>query len=135
MTQPFSLKQHGIDVENVIRNPAVPSLYEAALKYEEGSAITSTGALVAMSGEKTGRSPADKRVVDEPSTSDDIWWGPVNMKLGQHVFDINRERAIDYLNTRKRLYCIDAFAGWREGLPGDDDQELFGGRIELVIKF
>jgi phosphoenolpyruvate carboxykinase (ATP) len=28
------------------------------------------------------------------------------------VFDINLERAQDYLNTRKKLYCVDAFAGW-----------------------
>ena len=25
---------------------------------------------------------------------------------------INRERALDYLNTRERLYCFDGFAGW-----------------------
>ena len=25
---------------------------------------------------------------------------------------MNRERAIDYLNTRPELYCVDAFAGW-----------------------
>ena len=40
------------------------------------------------------------------------------MGHGQHParaarrFDINRERAIDYLNTRDRLYCVDGFAGW-----------------------
>ena len=28
------------------------------------------------------------------------------------TFAINRERAIDYLNTRERLYCVDGFAGW-----------------------
>ena len=28
------------------------------------------------------------------------------------TFAINRERAIDYLNTRERLYCFDGFAGW-----------------------
>ena len=111
-TATFSLQQHGIDVEDVIRNPSVSFLYEAALRNEEGSAISATGALIAMSGEKTGRSPADKRIVDEPGSTDDVWWGPVNFKLDQHVFEINRERAIDYLNTRKRLYCIDAFAGW-----------------------
>jgi phosphoenolpyruvate carboxykinase (ATP) len=108
----FSLEQHGIDVKNIHRNPSVPALYEAALKYEEGSAISRTGALIAMSGEKTGRSPTDKRVVDEATTTEDIWWGDVNIKLDPKVFEINRERAVDYLNTRKRLYCIDAFAGW-----------------------
>ena len=36
-----------------------------ALRYEKGSAILSTGALAALSGAKTGRSPLDKRVVLE----------------------------------------------------------------------
>ena len=27
-------------------------------------------------------------------------------------FSINRERAKDYLNTRERLYVVDAYAGW-----------------------
>ncbi len=108
----FSLKQHGIHVKNVVRNPYPPYLYEAALKYEKGSAITASGSLVAMSGEKTGRSPKDKRIVNDPETYDDVWWGPVNMELDTHTFMINRERAIDYLNTRERLYVIDGFAGW-----------------------
>ncbi|RIB29487.1 phosphoenolpyruvate carboxykinase [ATP] [Gigaspora rosea] len=93
-------------------NPSVAQLYEDALKYEEGSAISSTGALVTASGSKTGRSPKDKRIVDEPGSSKDIWWGPVNTKLPEHIFLINRERAVDYLNTRKRIYVFDGFAGW-----------------------
>ncbi len=108
----FSLSKHGIDVTNVWRNPSPSALYEAALMYEKGSAITSTGALVAMSGEKTGRSPTDKRIVDEPASTEDIWWGDINIKLEKNSFLINRERAKDYLNTRERLYCIDAYAGW-----------------------
>ncbi len=106
------LDQHGIRVEDVIRNPHPPVLYELALRYEEGSAITDRGSLVAMSGEKTGRSPTDKRIVDEPSTHDDIWWGPVNIGMEENTFMISRERAVDYLNTRERLYVIDGFAGW-----------------------
>ena len=27
-------------------------------------------------------------------------------------FEINRQRALDYLNTRQRLYCFDGYAGW-----------------------
>ena len=108
------LEQYGINVQDVHRNPHPPVLYEHALRYEEGSAITARGSLVAMSGEKTGRSPTDKRIVDEPTTTEDIWWGPVNMPIDENVFEINRERAIDYLNTRKRLYVIDGFAGWDE---------------------
>lgn len=93
-------------------NPSVAQLYEDALKYETGSAISSTGALVTASGIKTGRSPKDKRIVEEPGSTNDIWWGPVNTKLPEHVFLINRERAVDYLNTRSRIYVFDGFAGW-----------------------
>jgi phosphoenolpyruvate carboxykinase (ATP) len=108
----FSLKEHGINVTNIIRNAAPAVLYELALRHEKGSAISSTGALVALSGEKTGRSPKDKRVVDEPTSNQNVWWGNVNIKLDEHTFQINRERAIDYLNTRDFLYCVDGYAGW-----------------------
>jgi hypothetical protein len=54
-------------------NPSVAQLYEDALKYENGSPISSTGALVTASGIKTGRSPKDKRIVDEPGSTNEIW--------------------------------------------------------------
>jgi phosphoenolpyruvate carboxykinase (ATP) len=114
MESTISLEQQGITVKRILRNPSPAKLYEEALKNEKGSAITSAGALVAMSGKKTGRSPADKRIVDNPNSTKDIWWGNVNIKLDEHVFDINRERAIDYLNTQERLFVIDGFAGWDE---------------------
>ncbi len=37
--------------------------------------LTIPGALSVLSGAKTGRSPKDKRVVDEPSSSSDVNWG------------------------------------------------------------
>jgi len=110
----FSLDNQGISVAEIYRNPSPAFLYEAALRFEKGSTISSTGALIAYSGKKTGRSPTDKRVVDEPEVRDDVWWGTVNIKLDPQSFLINRERAIDYLNTRERLYVIDGYAGWDE---------------------
>jgi len=94
------------------RNPNAPMCVEDALKQEQGSYLTSTGALSVRSGAKTGRSPKDKRIVDEPSTTDDVWWGPVNMKLSEQSFMVNRERALDYLNALDRVYVVDAYAGW-----------------------
>lgn len=102
----------GIETEAVHHNARPGTLYDEALRYEKGSAILSTGALAAFSGAKTGRSPLDKRVVMEPTTKDDVWWGTVNLPLSENSFKINRERAIDYLNTRPRLYVLDGFAGW-----------------------
>ena len=68
-----------------IANPSVPALYEDALVYETGSAITSSGALSAYSGAKTGRSPSDKRIVKEESSEKDVWWGPVNKPMTTDV--------------------------------------------------
>lgn len=53
--------------------------------YETGSAITSTGALTAYSGAKTGRSPLDKRIVKEEGSEKEIWWGPVNKPMTPQV--------------------------------------------------
>ncbi|KAI5852827.1 ATP-utilizing phosphoenolpyruvate carboxykinase [Morchella snyderi] len=98
----------------IVANPSVAALYEDALVYETGTAITSSGALTAYSGAKTGRSPLDKRIVREPSSEKEIWWGPVNKPMEPEVWRINRERAVDYLNTRNRIYVVDGFAGWDE---------------------
>ncbi|GAB4354639.1 MAG: phosphoenolpyruvate carboxykinase (ATP) [Gammaproteobacteria bacterium] len=108
----FSLHDHDITVDQLYRNAAPAALYELALSHESGSAISSTGALIALSGAKTGRSPKDKRVVSHASVLDDVWWGDVNIHLEEDSFHIARQRAVDYLNTRDRLYVVDGYAGW-----------------------
>ncbi len=112
MTTDIDLAVHGVHVKNVLRNPAPSRLYEEAIRHEPGTTIADSGALIAYSGEKTGRSPKDKRVVRHAESEHNVWWGPVNFPLDELTFMINRERAKDYLNTRERLYVIDAFAGW-----------------------
>ena len=71
----------------------MPKLYELALKHESGTAVTSTGALVCKSGKHTGRCPQDKRIVKEPMSEKDVWWGPINFPLSDHSFMINRYSA------------------------------------------
>lgn len=112
MAHKVNLSSYGINVPSVYRNPDPAFLYEEAIRFDPGSVITNSGALVAYSGEKTGRSPKDKRIVDHPDSSKNVWWGNVNIKIDEHTFLVNRERATDYLNTRRQLYVIDAFAGW-----------------------
>lgn len=108
----IDLSELGIHVQEIKRNMAPSILYEEAMRREPGTAISDAGALIAYSGSKTGRSPSDKRVIQSPDTEADVWWGSVNIPLDKHGFDINRERAVDYLNTRKHLYIVDGFAGW-----------------------
>ena len=88
----FNLLHHGISVENIHRNLAPARLYEEAVRVEKGFAIARNGALVCDSGRKTGRSPKDKRIVDEPESSNDIWWGDINIKLDEDTYNINFER-------------------------------------------
>ncbi|GGD46418.1 phosphoenolpyruvate carboxykinase (ATP) [Muriicola marianensis] len=108
----FDLTKYGIEVKEIHRNSSVPVLYELGLRLEEGTAISDVGALLVYSGEKTGRSPKDKRVVRHPDSEKNIDWGPINIGLDEHTYMVNRERALDYLNTRPRIYVVDAFAGW-----------------------
>lgn len=110
----FNLRKHDIFVERILRNLAPAKLYEEAIMHEKGSAISNVGAIVTSSGEKTGRSPKDKHIVDHPNSSGDIWWGDVNVKFDEKSFLANRERAIDYLNTRDHLFVVDGFAGWNK---------------------
>ena len=99
MPAPFDLKRYEIEAATVIRNAAPARLYEDAIIHER-AAVMASGAIAVRSGAKTGRSPKDKRIVDHPASRDEIWWGDVNIPLDEHIFVINRQRAIDYLNTR-----------------------------------
>lgn len=58
--------------------------------HESGTAITSTGALNAYSGVKTGRSPSDKRIVAEPTSEHEVWWGPVNKPMKPDVSPLRK---------------------------------------------
>ncbi len=110
----IDLTQYGIEIDNIIRNAAPAKLYQHALAYEAEAAIADSGALMVRSGEKTGRSPKDKRIVWHEDSAENIWWGNINIAVDDNTFAINRERALDYLNTLERLYVVDGFAGWDE---------------------
>jgi phosphoenolpyruvate carboxykinase (ATP) len=108
----LDLKQYGITGPIVLTDLSTAALYEEAIRYDRDTCISSTGALVAYSGSKTGRSPKDKRIVKQKPSEDDVWWGPVNFPLPELSFKINRERACDYLSSRDRVYVVDGYAGW-----------------------
>ena len=118
MAAPFNLKDHGITVGEIRRNLPPSALYEHAIRYEKDASIAESGALVAYSGVKTGRSPKDKRIVKHPDSEADVWWGAVNIPIQPPTFAINRERARDYLNICDRIYCFDGFAGWDSSNQG-----------------
>ena len=61
------------DLGSVRYNLTAPDLYELALSRGEAK-LTDKGALVAYTGQHTGRSPKDKFVVRDASTEAKVWW-------------------------------------------------------------
>jgi phosphoenolpyruvate carboxykinase (ATP) len=95
----------------IFANESVPRLVELALARGEAT-LAATGALVATTGKRTGRSPGDKFIVrhaDSPSAAR-VWWGTVNQPLDAALFDRLLARVAAYLQGRD-LFVIDAQVG------------------------
>ncbi|KAJ4780214.1 Phosphoenolpyruvate carboxykinase (ATP) [Rhynchospora pubera] len=103
-----------LKLTHVLHNLSPAELYEQAIKYEKGSFVTSSGALATLLGAKTGRSPKDKRVVNDEATTQELWWGKgsPNIEMDEHTFTLNRERAVDYLNSLDKVFVNDQFLNW-----------------------
>lgn len=113
------LKKYGLLPKDVYHNLSIAEIYEKEIEFNIPNdpnvlpnQITSTGAMAAYSGLKTGRSPKDKRIVLDEHTEKDIWWGDVNIPLSPNSFKKLESRCIDYLSSRPRLYVVDGYAGW-----------------------
>jgi phosphoenolpyruvate carboxykinase (ATP) len=105
------LSAHGIEPSGrVYRNPSTSLLYTHALARGDGR-LAEGGPLVVDTGKFTGRSPKDKFLVDEPSSTDRIWWGEVNQKLAESNFDGIRDKVTSHLGSADALFVIDAWAG------------------------
>ena len=109
----LGLDQLGLDnVTNVDRNLSVDRLIDEILNNKEG-VISSTGAPIVDTGKYTGRSPKDKYFVDEPSSSSQIWWGQVNQKIEESIFDKLYDKIKKYYNSdSSKTYLFDGFAGF-----------------------
>ena len=99
-------------VDKVHRNLSIENLIEETVKNGEGI-IGPNGATIVDTGQFTGRSPKDKYIVDEPSSSDKVWWGPVNKKIDESIFDELYASVVDYYNNdSSKTYLFDGFAGF-----------------------
>ncbi|MBT3785267.1 phosphoenolpyruvate carboxykinase (ATP) [bacterium] len=107
----YDLSRYEIIHPKVHRNVSPARLYEFAIKIQ-GSSVASTGALIIRSGEKTGRSPKDKRIVEDPESEGNIWWGDINMPISEQSFRVNKDIACSWLDSRKDLFVVDGYAGW-----------------------
>ncbi len=104
------LEHHGLSPAKPVHwNLSVAELVEQALARKEGQ-LTSLGALAALTGKRTGRSPNDKYVVRDASTESAVAWGKANQPMTSETFDKLHRLTADYLNQQE-LFVIDAYAG------------------------
>jgi phosphoenolpyruvate carboxykinase (ATP) len=98
-----------VEGAHVHRNLSTPQLVEAAIARGEAS-LADNGALVALTGARTGRSPRDKFIVRDADTSDTVDWGKVNQPFDPARFEALLTRVVAHMRERD-LYVLDLYAG------------------------
>ncbi|MCA0428411.1 MAG: phosphoenolpyruvate carboxykinase (ATP) [Bacteroidetes bacterium] len=71
--------------------------------------LNDTGALMADTGEFTGRSPKDKFCVLDSKTENTVWWGDVNQKFDSNKFEALLNKVLNHY-AGKQIYVRDAYA-------------------------
>jgi phosphoenolpyruvate carboxykinase (ATP) len=90
-------------------NQTATALVAEAIRRHEGR-FSADGAFMVQTGVHTGRSVQDKFVVDEPSVTNEIWWGKVNQRMPVERFNALRGRVQAYLQGQD-LFIQDLYAG------------------------
>ena len=122
------LNEHGITPHGTVYwNLEATDLVALAIERNEGM-LSAHGALVTETGERTGRSPNDKYIVDEPSVSGDVNWGDVNVSTDAATFDRMRAKVVDFLSKQDALFVQDLYCGadFRKHSPSESSTTTLG---------
>ena len=105
-----ALQSYGIEAtKDVHWNRPVAELIELSVQRCEAR-LTKLGALAALTGKRTGRSPKDKFIIRDSTTEGSVAWGKVNQPMASERFDALNALMIEHLGA-KELFVTDALAG------------------------
>ncbi|MGX1024493.1 phosphoenolpyruvate carboxykinase (ATP) [Psychroflexus sp. MBR-150] len=104
----ISLESYGIKHAKVNYQLSPQKLHQITLEKGLGEEA-SNGALKINTGKFTGRSPKDRFIVKDDITTDEIWWGDINIPFDKNKFDQLYKKITAYLSG-KEVYARDAFA-------------------------
>lgn len=79
---------------------SVEELVKHALSNNEG-VLAANQAFCASTGARTGRSPGDRFIVNDPMNSPNIDWGTINQPLSANIFDSLWKKATSYVKNRR----------------------------------
>src|ERR1700753_1725865 len=113
-----------VEGAHVHRNLSTPQLVEAAIAQGDAS-LADNGALVALTGARTGRSPRDKFLVADAITPDTVDWGKVNQPFDPAKFEALLARVVTHMRERD-LYVLDLYAG------ADDNYRL---PVQIIAEY
>lgn len=109
MTERLGNEAKSMAFTHTFNNLVPAGLIEHALRRGEGR-LAANGALVATTGERTGRSPRDRFIVRDATTDATIDWGAVNQPMALRKYEALRERVLAYARERE-VFVVDALAG------------------------
>jgi phosphoenolpyruvate carboxykinase (ATP) len=103
------LASHGVARPGTVyANLSTAALTELILARKEGQ-LTDTGAIVAYTGKRTGRSPQDRFLVAEPGIKDAISWGKVNKPMDPQKASRLHDKVRSHFKGRE-LFVFDGWA-------------------------
>lgn len=94
---------------------SIKELVESALARGEGE-LASNGALVARTGARTGRSPKDRFIVKDETTTSVVDWNQINQALSPDKFDSLWTKALNYLESKDVQFVSHLKVGAHETL-------------------
>jgi phosphoenolpyruvate carboxykinase (ATP) len=106
----FGLENLGLtNLHTAYWNLPAEALYEEIIFRGEGTTAKS-GPLVVHTGQHAARSAADKYIVREPTSENQVWWGEYNRPFGTAKFNELFDRLQGFLQGRD-VFVQDCFAG------------------------